>query len=64
MNRIVEPELLDSLSPADLRAVGSRRDLRRINWWMRNHAILANALEANLSPNSKNFIELGAGDGH
>jgi hypothetical protein len=64
MKRIVEPELLDSLPPEDPRAVCSRRDLRRINWWMRNHAILAKALEANLSPNSKNFIELGAGDGH
>ena len=45
MKRIVEPELLDTLSPGDPRAAGSRRDLRRLNAWMRNHAIMANALQ-------------------
>ncbi len=44
MNRIVKPELLDELPPADPRAVRSRRDLRRVNAWMRNHAIMARAL--------------------
>ena len=41
MNRIVQPELLDELPPDDPRAMRSRRDLRRINAWMRNHAIMA-----------------------
>ena len=45
MNRIVEPELLDTLSPADPRAIRSRRDLRRVNAWMRNPVIMADALE-------------------
>src|ERR1035438_3228095 len=45
MKRIIEPELLDELPPGDPRAAGSRRDLRRLNAWMRNHAIMANALQ-------------------
>ena len=43
MKRIVQPELLDSLPPGDPRAMRSRRDLRRVNAWMRNHAIMAGA---------------------
>ena len=41
MKRIVQPELLDALPPDDPRAVRSRRDLRRVNAWMRNHTIMA-----------------------
>ena len=59
MKRIIEPELLDTLPPDDPRAVRSRRDLRRVNAWMRNHAIMARALQTawttrrrNKSPNS------------
>jgi len=63
VKRIVQPELLDTLPPGDLRAVRSRRDLRRINWWMRNHAIMAQALEKNLCSAPKQITELGAGDG-
>ena len=63
MKRTVQPELLDALSPDDPRARHSRRDLCRINWWMRNHAIMANALK-NFSPAApQSIIELGAGDG-
>jgi len=47
VKRIVEPELLDELPPGDPRAAGSRRDLRRLNAWMRNHAIMADALKEN-----------------
>ena len=65
MNRIVEPELLDTLSPADPRAERSRRDLRRVNAWMRNHDIMARALEQNWNGRSpKQITELGAGDGN
>jgi hypothetical protein len=64
MNRIVEPELLDALPPDDPRAVRSRRDLSRVNTWMRSHHIMAAALRnasAGLAP--KQIIEVGAGDG-
>ena len=63
MKRNVQPELLDALSPADPRAIRSRRDLCRINWWMRNHVIMARALENNLPAAPKTIVELGAGDG-
>jgi hypothetical protein len=63
MKRIVQPELLDTLPPDNPRAVHSRRDLRRINWWMHNPAIMASALETNLPPASQQITELGAGDG-
>jgi hypothetical protein len=65
MKRIVEPELLDELPPGDPHAVRSRRDLRRVNAWMRNHTIMANALQTGLNGQTpKQIIELGAGDGH
>jgi hypothetical protein len=64
MKRIVQPELLDTLPPGDPRAIRSRRDLRRVNAWMRNHAIMVEALQtaANGLP-PKHIVELGAGDG-
>ncbi len=64
MKRLVRPELLDTLSPEDPRAVHSRRDLRRINWWMRNHVIMARVLGKNLTAAPERITELGAGDGH
>jgi hypothetical protein len=64
MNRTVQPELLDVMPPEDPRAMRSRRDLRRINAWMRNHAIMARALRTavNGSPPA-GITDLGAGDG-
>ncbi|HXR48062.1 MAG TPA: methyltransferase domain-containing protein [Candidatus Limnocylindrales bacterium] len=65
MNRIVQPELLDELPPDDPRALWSRRDLRRINAWMRNHVIMAKALRTALNGQApKQITDLGAGDGH
>ena len=65
MNRIIEPELLDELPSGDPRAVRSRRDLRRVNAWMRNHAIMAGALQSALNGQAPmHMTELGAGDGH
>src|SRR3954462_11982265 len=61
MQRIVEPELLDSLPPNDPRAIRSRRDLRRGNAWVGNSVHLARAVEA--LPPPRRIIELGAGDG-
>ena len=63
MKRLVQPEILDTLPPGDPRAIGSRRDLHRINWWMRNHAIMAGALQSHLPRAPKKITELGAGDG-
>jgi hypothetical protein len=64
MKRIVEPELLDTLPPGDPRAAGSRRDLRRLNTWMRNHTIMVSALQtAGNGQTPKQITELGAGDG-
>jgi hypothetical protein len=64
MNRIVQPELLDTLPPDDSRALRSRQDLRRINSWIRNHSIMADALQNNLNGQTpKKITELGAGDG-
>jgi hypothetical protein len=65
MKRIVEPELLDELPPDDPLAVRSRRDLCRVNAWMRNHAIMAGALRNHLNGHVPGQItELGAGDGN
>lgn len=63
MNRRVEPELLDTLPPDDARAVHSRRDLRRINWWMGNAGIMARALGKIPPSATRKITELGAGDG-
>jgi hypothetical protein len=65
MNRIVEPELLDTLPPDDPQAVRSRRDLHHVNAWMRNHAIMAETLQNELSGHApRQITELGAGDGN
>jgi hypothetical protein len=65
VKRIVQPELLDTLPPDDPRASHSRRDLRRLNACMQNHAIMARALQNNWNGRKPNQItELGAGDGN
>jgi hypothetical protein len=65
LKRIVQPELLDTLSPDEPRAVRSRRDLQRVNAWMRSHVIMASALGKNLDGHtSQKITELGAGDGN
>jgi hypothetical protein len=65
MNRLVKPELLDTLPSADPRAIHSRNDLRRINAWMRSAAIMAESLEK-FSPAAPSWhlTEIGAGDGN
>ncbi len=65
MNRLVQPELLDELPPDDPRAMWSRRDLRRINAWMRNPSMMAAALRSALNETvPKQITDLGAGDGY
>jgi Methyltransferase domain len=63
VKRLVQPEILDTLSPDDPRALRSRRDLRRVNAWMGNAGIMANALKEN-SGATKQITELGVGDGN
>ncbi|MHB8520093.1 MAG: methyltransferase domain-containing protein [Limisphaerales bacterium] len=63
MQRRIEPEWLDTLPPDDPRAVRSRRDLRRVNAWMRNAAIVARALRKSPQSPMRRVVELGAGDG-
>jgi hypothetical protein len=59
--RALTPEILDFLAPDDPRAMRSRRDLARINWVMRQSAIMAKALAACPKPNL--LADLGGGDG-
>ena len=64
MSRLVQPELLDTLPPDDPGAVGSRRDLRRLNTLMGHQAILIRAFQTHLHHVPKQITELGAGDGN
>jgi hypothetical protein len=64
MNRIVQSEILDTLSPDDPRALRSRRDLCRVNAWMGNAGIMAKVLNKNFPGTPKQITELGAGDGN
>jgi hypothetical protein len=64
VKRTVQAELLDTLPPDDPRAVRSRRDLRRVNGWMANHTIMAEALQNVFSDHAPAQLnEIGAGDG-
>jgi hypothetical protein len=64
VNRIVEPELLDHLPAEDPLAVGSRKDLRRLNAWMGNPRAMARALDAPAHEQPGRLVDLGAGDGN
>jgi hypothetical protein len=46
-NHIVLPELLDVQPPQNASALRSRRDLRRLNAWMRHPQIMAQVLQKN-----------------
>jgi SAM-dependent methyltransferase len=60
--RRVEPELLDELPADDRRACRSRRDLRRVNFWMGHARIWVRQLSV-LPGLPKSVLEIGAGDG-
>jgi hypothetical protein len=63
-NRTVVPEWLDQLPPQDPKAVASRRDLRRLNFWMGNARIIRTVLAELCRPTKPAIVaELGAGDG-
>jgi SAM-dependent methyltransferase len=62
--RQVDPELLDHLPADDPRAIRSRRDLTRVNAWMRNAACMASALRRYAAGRQPQIIaDLGCGDG-
>jgi hypothetical protein len=61
MARRVDPERLDELPADDPDAVRSRHDLRRVNGWMQNAALVERMLAQGRPP--ANLVELGAGDG-
>ena len=64
MERVVERELLDDLPPEDPGAVGSRRDIARLNRLMGHARILRRLLEPAMGePGPRRIVELGAGDG-
>jgi len=62
--RVIESEWLDTLAADDPRALRSRRDLRRVNAWMLQAGIMAQALlRYPFAREPATIIELGAGDG-
>ncbi|HMK14674.1 MAG TPA: class I SAM-dependent methyltransferase [Burkholderiales bacterium] len=64
MQRCVEPEWLDELSPEDPRAIRSRRDMQRVNIWMHQVGIMQRALTGRYGQYAPHkLLELGAGDG-
>jgi len=62
MQRILQPELLDSLPPDHPDAVHSRRDLLAINALMGNHRWFARTLPRLVRPGER-VLEIGAGRG-
>jgi hypothetical protein len=62
--RRIEPEWLDQLPPDDPRAIRARRDLRRINAWMRNsHTMTAALMRHRGCQQPRTIVDLGSGDG-
>jgi hypothetical protein len=68
MNRLVRQELLDILPQTDPRAIRSRFDLRRLNFFLGHAGILAREFgrpyaETSFPSRPLRWVELGAGDG-
>jgi SAM-dependent methyltransferase len=62
-DREVRPEWLDHLPSDDPRAANSRRDLRRINGFMLQAAVMGRALSMYCLRPPRYVLDLGAGDG-
>ena len=72
MERQVEPEWLDDLRAVDAGAIGSRRDLQRLNMLMGHARMIARSLNKHRAGRGdsgvtltrlQSLVELGAGDG-
>ncbi len=61
MERVIEAEWLDNLPAEEPRAIHSRGDLRRLNWFMNHAGILAGASRFIARP--RRVLDLGGGDG-
>jgi 2-polyprenyl-3-methyl-5-hydroxy-6-metoxy-1,4-benzoquinol methylase len=62
MQRVLQPEILDSLPPGDPQARRSRRDLRLVNQVLGNHRWLVRSVRSRLRPGER-VLEIGAGTG-
>ena len=62
LDRVIIPEILDSLNPADPRAIRSRRDLRLIDHYLGNSRWIVRQLKKQTPPPAR-IIEIGAGEG-
>ena len=62
LNRVIIPEILDSLNPSDPRAIRSRRDLRWIDLYLGNSRWIVRRLKKQTPPPAQ-IIEIGAGEG-
>ena len=62
LNRVIIPEILDSLNPADPRAIRSRRDLRWIDLYLGNSRWVVRRVKKHPPPPAR-IIEIGAGEG-
>ena len=62
LNRVIIPEILDSLNPSDPRAIRSRRDLRWIDLYLANSRWIVRQLKTQTPPPAQ-IIEIGAGEG-
>ena len=62
LDRVIIPEILDSLNPADPRAIRSRRDLRLIDLFLGNSRWIVRQLQKQ-TPLPARIIEIGAGEG-
>ena len=64
-DRVLEPEWLDELAPADLTAQQSRRDLRKLNFILGHRRRMVRLLRrAGAQERLRRLVDLGAGDGH
>ena len=63
-DRVVVPEILDHLPPDDPEALRSRRDLRRINFFMGNERWVLETARRFPEAAAKGITEIGSGDGH
>jgi hypothetical protein len=61
--RQVLREWLDELPADDPRAIGSRRDLVRVNTWMLQPLIMARILRLHSPATPRTIVDLGSGDG-